>query len=249
MANTCETTRPGRQMFVILMIGAFIGSLAVLPYSVLIIKQVLNADAILISIAMAVTVAVELLFSAVAIWLGLRFGTATGLGSPLLDSFVRRDQESKEKFWAAMPITGRLGLACGIILWMSSSHQAANYPATWIGALASIGAALREETWFRFGLMTTLVWIGTKLEKRETPSAVNIWAGIILSSVAFALFHLPQHAIFGSISAVGFLILWALGMGLGWIYWRRGLLSAMIAHLIADGFVLVLVPTIYALRR
>lgn len=97
-----------------------------------------------------------------------------------------------------------------------------------------------EELLLRWGLMTLLVWTAWRLfqKGKGKPQTVYLIGAIIASSVIFGLGHLPiVFAIFpgASIAPVTFVIVVNSFFGLiaGYLYWKNGLESAMIAHMLA----------------
>jgi membrane protease YdiL (CAAX protease family) len=97
-----------------------------------------------------------------------------------------------------------------------------------------------EELLLRWGLMTLIVWAAWRvLQKRQNvPSSPYFVAAILVSSLLFGAGHLPVAFMllrdsFGP-ALVLFVILAnsAFGVVAGFLYWRRGLESAMIAHIV-----------------
>lgn len=95
---------------------------------------------------------------------------------------------------------------------------------------------ITEEILMRFGLMTLLVWIAAKIYKGTKPSLY--WIGIILASLIFALGHFPMvFQVIGKPSPI--LLCYVLignsigGLVFGWLYWKKGLESAFLAHIFA----------------
>lgn len=95
---------------------------------------------------------------------------------------------------------------------------------------------LTEELLMRFGLMSFLVWIIFKFSKRLTVPVY--WLAIILSSIVFALGHLPL--VLGIVAEPTFItylyIILANSLGgllFGFAYYRQGLECAFIAHAVA----------------
>jgi hypothetical protein len=106
------------------------------------------------------------------------------------------------------------------------------------GILVSLGGAVGEEVWFRFGLMTLMLWLVKKVLKLNHLSNKVVFAVIIVSGVLFGMAHLPQLASFDS--ATQFAV-WATILGnlvasilYGWCFWRHGLFYAIIAHFSLD---------------
>ena len=94
---------------------------------------------------------------------------------------------------------------------------------------------ITEEILLRFGLMSFVIWLLSTLFNRLNTTIY--WIGIVLSGIVFALAHLPiafqavQEPSSGLISyilignSVG-------GLIFGWLYWKKGLEAAIIAHMI-----------------
>jgi membrane protease YdiL (CAAX protease family) len=93
-----------------------------------------------------------------------------------------------------------------------------------------------EELLLRFGLMSVLALGGWRLAGRggDAPGPGVMWAAIALSALLFGAGHLPALA-----AAVGLtpalvartvLLNAVAGVAFGWLYWRRSLEAAMVAH-------------------
>lgn len=92
-----------------------------------------------------------------------------------------------------------------------------------------------EEVITRWGLMSLFVWLAWKLMRSARPAAGAYWAGALLAALLFAAGHLPllfavmPHPPAGLVAAV--IVGNTLpGLMFGWLYWRRGLEAAMLAH-------------------
>ena len=100
---------------------------------------------------------------------------------------------------------------------------------------------ITEEILMRYGLMTLIVWVLHKLSKGY--SGWIYWTGIILSAILFGAGHLPAAA--SATQLTPMLIFYVLtgnalgGLIFGWLYWKKGLESAMIAHIFAHMTMLV----------
>jgi hypothetical protein len=93
---------------------------------------------------------------------------------------------------------------------------------------------IAEEILLRFGLMTLIVWLSAKILKGTKPAAY--WIGIVLAAVLFAIGHFP--AVYGVIDNPGNILLTYVligntfgGLIFGWLYWKKGLESAFVAHI------------------
>lgn len=106
-----------------------------------------------------------------------------------------------------------------------------------ITPLARFGyGGFTEEILMRFGFMTLVVWIVFKISKSLNNS--TYWVGIVLSSILFAIGHFP--IVFSTIETPSLPLLTYIlignsiaGLFFGWLYWKKGLESAFIAHIFA----------------
>lgn len=249
-------------VFWTLMGASFLGSLVVIPYSWVLAKQMLPPSPlvpmeVVLGIAFAVQTVLELGFSALAIWLGLRLGEPLGLGAPLVRGWLAGDPEARRRLRAMLPLAVGLGLATGVVIvvlsitahgWMPKPPKPITVPGPVAGFFGAIGAGIREELWLRLGLMTLFVWAGARLARQEKPGPPVVWVANLLATLAFGAMHLPQaQGLFGGHlpgSAIAYVLLLN-GLGglvFGWLYWRRGLLAAMVAHFSCDVVLHVIAP-------
>jgi hypothetical protein len=70
------------------------------------------------------------------------------------------------------------------------------------------------------------------------PSVPVLWVATILAAALFGLGHLPMTSMMVPLTPLiivrAFVLNGLLGVGFGYLYWTRGLESAMLAHLSAD---------------
>ena len=123
------------------------------------------------------------------------------------------------------------------------------HPGALAGLLASAGAAVAEETWLRLGVMTILAWAVARLLGHSEIRPMVAWPANLLAALAFGLIHLPQLAQFGAATPVA-IAGTLLGNGIvgvveGWLYWRRSLVAAILAHFAVD-LILHVLPAIGA---
>ena len=97
--------------------------------------------------------------------------------------------------------------------------------------------------------MTLVVWIFFKIKKTETgkPTKAGIWLAIVLAAVLFGIGHLPTVMAITTLTPLVIVRTIVLngvgGIIFGWLYWKKGLESAMISHFSAD-IVLHVIPFI-----
>lgn len=91
-----------------------------------------------------------------------------------------------------------------------------------------------EEVMLRWGLMTFIVWIGSKIIHTNESKNLYMFA-IIFSAMIFAIGHLPATAQLLGLSNVTVLRAMILnfipGIGFGYLYWKHGIGYAIIGHM------------------
>lgn len=99
---------------------------------------------------------------------------------------------------------------------------------------------LTEELLLRWGFMTFLVWAAWRLfQKGEgTPKAVYVVAAIFISALVFGMGHLPIASMLAgglTVPLVAYVVTAnsIFGIFAGFLYWKKGLEAAMIAHIFA----------------
>ena len=103
-----------------------------------------------------------------------------------------------------------------------------------------LSGGITEEVLLRWGLMTSLVWLMWRLLQggEGSPKARYFVAANLLSAFLFGLGHLPIAVMLfpePTAALVMFVLIGnsAFGGVAGFLFWRRGLESAMIAHIVA----------------
>jgi hypothetical protein len=108
---------------------------------------------------------------------------------------------------------------------------------------------ITEELLLRWGVMTFLVWAAWRLLQRGQgrPRASCFVSAIVISSILFGMGHLPIASALGIelTSSIVFYVVTAnsvFGLIAGYLYWKKGLEAAIIAHMLAH---VVIVTAIY----
>lgn len=101
---------------------------------------------------------------------------------------------------------------------------------------------LTEEILVRFGMMTLLVWLLFKVSGKLNALVYGI--GIAVSALVFGLGHLPMVLSLVPEASTTLILYIILGNALGgivfgWLYWKKGLETAMIAHMVAHIVLLI----------
>jgi magnesium-transporting ATPase (P-type) len=180
----------------------------------------------------------------VAIVIGTLLYQKVHLKVPFLEMIVgiHRDPFNKSDIFK-FGITG--GLIAGVLITILSLVFKSITPAEFeeLGQSMQPTLAARflyggftEEILLRFGLMTLLVWIVSRIIKKISNTAY--WTGILLSAVLFAVAHFP--VVFQSVENPSAIFIFYILLGnsvggivFGWLYWKKGLESAFIAHIFA----------------
>jgi hypothetical protein len=96
---------------------------------------------------------------------------------------------------------------------------------------------ITEELMLRWGILSLLAWAGWKLFRRGhgEPGAPVMWAATTLAALLFGAGHLGAVSAVAPLTAAVVARTVALnalaGVAFGWLFWRRSLEAAMLAHM------------------
>jgi hypothetical protein len=200
----------------------------------------------LIKVASLIQHAVLIAFASAT---GVALARTVGLSAPVAEAIAARTP-----IWEAIRpqivpgIIGGLagGLSIVVIAYISRSYLAPEITQKseeFIGLMPLptrvLFGGITEEVLLRWGLLTFLVWLAWRvLQKGDgSPRPLFFVAAIILSSVLFGIGHLPiAYLLFpeADVTLTFFVVAANSVFGLisGFLYWKRGLESAIIAHMI-----------------
>ena len=183
------------------------------------------------------------IFLTVAVILGTVFYQRAGFRLPIIESWIF------SKPWPpVLPIVkaGILGgLLAGILITLISLIFYQHLPEDFIALGKQYAPTLparflyggiTEEILIRFGLMSFLAWLFSTFLKRKT--AAIYWTSILLAALIFALGHLPLVLLLTSTPTALLISYILIGNGLGgiifgYLYWKKGLESAILGHIFA----------------
>jgi membrane protease YdiL (CAAX protease family) len=213
-------------------------SVAVLLLPRLAAETALPAPMPLIALASAFQSGVLL---ALATWAGVALSPTLGFHAPLFEAAAARRPVLPE-LWAQLRPGLYAGVPGGLLLLFFTrlappeiAGLTARYEPPLLARLLYGG--ITEEVLMRWGVMTCFTWLTWRLFRHpgDAVRTVHVISAIVASSLLFGLGHLPvAHYLLGGFTPET--LFWVIGantwFGLlfGWLFWRRGLESAMVAH-------------------
>lgn len=222
---------------------------ALIPYAAQLMPEAFAKVPLPLGVVAAAQGAQALVVVGLLAWLGLRMGHRVGLGSPLMHAWLVRRQRPD---WARLQPrhAALLGIAAAIAILalaplvdramppMLQPPAAAGAGTTaFNGFLASFYGGIVEELVLRLFLMTLLLWVVARLRGRAPP-AWAYWCAIAAAALLFGAGHLPAAAQIWGLEPVvvirTLLLNGIAGIAFGWLYWKRGIEMAMLAHFSAD---------------
>ena len=247
------------KVFWILLGAAILATLLLLPYAMEVQSSAIDLTKLPIPLPVVLTLQIvqNAILFAIAIFGGLFFAGRVGLGTPILDSLTRGESIT-DKVRAILPLSIILGVMSTLVVLgleffyfqpamlqelgntASALNLQTSQPAAWKGFLASFYGGIAEEIQLRLFVMSFLVWLGCFLSKTADGKPTNavLWIANILAAVLFGLGHLPTTALLVPLTpliiARAIVLNGLIGVACGWLYWKRGLESAMISHFSAD---------------
>jgi len=195
----------------------------------------------------------------VAVLLGVVLASKVGLAAPAIEALVAG--QSVRAALRPQVIPGVVGgLIGGTLLIAIQIGGQLLLPPTFVvqaEALSSntsfitriLYGGVTEELLVRWGLMTLFVWIGWRIWGRSQgkPSDICVIVAIALSAIFFGLGHLPlafllETPITAAIVAYIIIANSVFGLVAGYLYWRKGLECAIMAHMLVHVVLVVMAP-------
>lgn len=199
----------------------------------------------------------SLILGVLLVFIGLWVSSRAQMGAPMIARFFSKKPMGEIVSRDAILSSFLLVVLVSVVLLGLFEIQKGFYPVPHkmarpskpFYALVSLSAGITEEIMFRLGLMSLIVTVLLFIRQAEEPSNKIVWISILISAVFFGLIHLPLSKNFValtpftiSVTMIGNLIT---GSVFGWIFWKRGLLVAILSHTIFD-LVFHVVGTPYA---
>jgi len=239
------------RLFVVLWLAGLVGVLSFLLIDLDALIKILPIPAETeippIPVLKLLSVIQQAVILAVAVLVGVALATKVGLSSPVAENVASGgDVASALKPQIIPGIIG--GLAGGVsIVLIATALKPFLLPEV-LARLNEFGEILPlptrllsggilEELLLRWGLMTLLVWAAWRLFQKgnDIPKPSFFVGAILISSLVFAIGHLPIALMLfpePTLALTLFVIIGnsAFGLIAGYLFWKKGLESAMIAH-------------------
>lgn len=252
---TLPPNRPfNKKVFLFLVLLIIPATYAGLPYVFTLTSTFLwPSELVRVLILQLVNIAIYTGLAAIGLYLASRIG----LGLPFVEGWLQKEP-MWDTFRKILVFAVLVGIAAGIVIiildvvvfgppleaeltQLESTIPETIQPPAWQGALASFSAGVTEEVFFRLFLLTGIAWLGTVVFKDSEgrPTSAVLWSATILVAVLFGLGHLPTAISIGIPLTALFItrsivLNGVVGVACGWLYFTRGLESAMVAHFSAD---------------
>lgn len=236
---------PHLKLSLLLGVGSALATLALFPYLVALMPQKFAALSLPLWAVALLQAAQAGVLCWLLGWLGLALGARHGLDAPWLRAWVyHRPRPTIGARWGQAALLGVLAALLVIGLGLLGPHPGDAGPTTpaataaWRGALASFYGAIAEEVQTRLLLVSLLVWLLALLRRGEAQRWMFLTA-IVSAALLFGAGHLPAAFAAGlatTPAAIAHIVLLnaVVGIVFGWLFWRRGLEHAMLAHFCAD---------------
>jgi membrane protease YdiL (CAAX protease family) len=246
------------KLFFILTGMCLFGAIAVLPYTLSLQANSVTYDTktlILIGAASAIQNAI---FCAVAIAIGLRISKSVGLRIPFFEGILNKEHLWK-KFGPIIIQSVSLGILASIIIIAldllfnkgiinEGASRGNSGILSFYGFLASFYGGINEEILLRLFLMSIVVWLFSKINAiKDKP--ITFWISIIITAIIFGIGHLPTARLLGPLTPLittRIIVLNGIGgIVFGYLYWKKGIESAMIAHFSGDIILHAILPLFF----
>jgi len=246
--------------YLILTIAGLFGSIASIPSVYSYIADTAAKTKFPVQLLLGEQVAQSAIYLLLTVGLGLLLSQRTGLGAPILHGFLHGESIGSKLRTQIPPsiLLGVLGALAikAVDIWfflpnMPGFKSVISQVSGWKGLLAAFYGGLTEEILSRLFFLTLLAWILSWFSHTEDnkPSPSAMWIAILGSAILFGLGHLPATLMTNQFSimilAREILLNGLFATMFGYLYWKRGLESSMMAHFSSDLIVHFILPLIY----
>ncbi len=255
-----------RRQFLALFALGVVGVLSLLPVAIpAIARMPLPAGAPPRQVIILLSMLQPTILVAIAVAIGLRFAPRLGLRSYVVDA-----AGSGASVWPGLrrdvPLAIALGAAAMVAIvlldvafrpfmgdaWRRLEQTQAAMSGPIMGlVMGLLYGGITEEILLRWGMLSLFAWLGWRFGRKTPdggPSRAVLWTAIVASAVVFGVGHLPAVRAMVPLTPVVVartIVLNALaGVAFGWLFTRRSLEAAMLAH--AAGHVVLFVVRLFS---
>jgi hypothetical protein len=235
----------------VLLSAGLIGAVAIMPYALELSGDRLKEMPLPLPLPVVLVLqfAQNAIFVGAAVAIGLLISRKVGLGAPVLEVWLyERRNLLTARMVAASAIAGAaIGALIALLAYFVFLPLIPQLPFAaegaiplWKRLLSCFYGALNEEILMRLFLLSLVLWLTGKLWRsgQGKLSIGAFWTTNILVALLFGLGHMPAVAQIMPINLMTLLYVLSLNgiasVLFGYLFWKRGLESAIIAHFFTD---------------
>ncbi|QQE73583.1 CPBP family intramembrane metalloprotease [Brevibacillus composti] len=236
------------KVFLVLLLAGLIGVIALVPTAVKQLQSIPGLPEMPFGLLVFLSVLQPMILLVIAVALGTWMAPRVGLTS-LIAEKLTSGAPLRSRLRAQLPAALIAGITAAVALplldlffqpWLPASFSTEAPPRDLVfTAGAMLYGGITEELLLRWGMMSVLAWAGWRLFQRggDRPGGAVFAAALLISAVLFGIGHLGAVAILAPLTPM--LILRTIllnavgGIIFGWLYWKKSLEAAMIAHAVA----------------
>lgn len=250
--------------FGIILLAATFGSIAVLPYSMRLVKESGKTKKLKLPLWLLFLISVlqNIILFSVVIGIGLLVAHQVGLGAPLIEAII--SGKSTNHVLTSLFIPFLLGIFGGGALLIMDLALVPYFPEKLLKTAlkttqmenftASFYGGINEELLMRLFGISVIAWLLARAWHTASglPTTVDFIIANIVMAVIFAIGHLPAlKSLLGNITRVillrTLLLNMVIGLICGYVFWRYGIEGAILTHFVAD--IIYHVGGTYVLRK
>ena len=243
--------------YAVLVCAGMVGVLGGLPSAWGVMEKTATLSKVPVQLLVAGQLVQSTIWMFFTVGIGLLLAAKTGLGAPILRGYLAGEQVGVKirshilpsvllALLATMPVMALDRLF--FLPRMPGFSSAISQISGWKGILVSLYGGFTEEILTRLFFVTLLAWTLSHCSHTDdgTPSSRAMWIAIVASAIIFGLGHLPATLASTPFSMIvlarAVLLNGIYGTLFGYLYWKRGLESSMMAHFTSDLLVHVMLP-------
>ena len=231
-----------------------LGVVAIIPASLTEQANLLKDFPIPLWVILPIQLVQNAVLIGVAVGLGLWLGRKIGLGAPLIEAWMEGKEIGSRLKGILLPSLILGSAAAILVIALEEVFFARRLPKPsievpqaplWQHLLTGVYGGITEELLMRLGLFTIVAWLLVKVSRKRDgqPSLRILWLANVIVAILFGLGHLPATMLLFPLTplviARAIILNGLAGLAFGYLYWTRGLESAMLAHFSGDMILIV----------